>query len=63
MFPENYRKSFVTGYPELEGLYVKKTLIWWYASGEDYGIHYASLSLKNNNHFNHTGFHGGPGKN
>lgn len=69
MFPENYRKSFLTGYPEFEGsVSLKKnkktkTVIWWHSSGEDYRILYASLGLKNNNHFNHTCFHGGPGKN
>lgn len=55
MFPENCRKSSLTGYPELEGLVGLKrnTFIWWYASDEDYRIHYASPSLKNNNLSNH----------
>lgn len=42
---------------------LKKIFIWWYVFGEDYGIYYVLLSLKNNNYFNYIGFYGGLGKN
>lgn len=47
MFPENYREILSNRVSGVGGLLsLKKTRIWWYATGEDYRVPYASLSLK-----------------